>query len=96
MVCYCDLSTFLLAVFSFAAQGAFYPLARLSETHEMLRQTCRDFADKELKPIAGVLDKVNQMTFLAATTHLYKRSVRPCVRPSDRPRLFSNDGHGCF
>merc|ERR1719383_427870 len=38
-------------------QGSFYPLARLSETHEMLRQTCRDFADKELKPIAGVLDK---------------------------------------
>merc|ERR1719423_566590 len=38
-------------------QGSFYPLARLSETHEMLRQTCRDFADKELKPIAGILDK---------------------------------------
>ena len=29
----------------------------LSETHEMLRTTCRDFADKELKPIAGELDK---------------------------------------
>jgi len=39
------------------AQGAFYPLARLSDTHEMLRQTCRDFADRELKPIAGILDK---------------------------------------
>jgi len=39
------------------AQGSFYPLARLSDTHEMLRQTCRDFADRELRPIAGMLDK---------------------------------------
>ena len=38
-------------------QGSFYPLARLSDTHEMLRQTCRDFVDRELKPIAGMLDK---------------------------------------
>jgi butyryl-CoA dehydrogenase len=29
----------------------------LSETHEMLRKTCREFADKELVPIAGELDK---------------------------------------
>ncbi|KAH3870783.1 hypothetical protein DPMN_033973 [Dreissena polymorpha] len=28
----------------------------LSETHQMLRQTCRDFADKELKPIASKID----------------------------------------
>jgi len=39
------------------AHGSFYPLARLSDTHEMLRQTCRDFADREIKPIAGILDK---------------------------------------
>ena len=32
-------------------------LAKLPETHEMLRQTCRDFADKELAPIAAILDK---------------------------------------
>ncbi|KAH9382919.1 hypothetical protein HPB48_023549 [Haemaphysalis longicornis] len=31
--------------------------AQLSETHEMLRKTCREFAEKELKPIAGILDK---------------------------------------
>ena len=31
-------------------------LSGLSETHEMLRQTCRDFADNELAPIAGKLD----------------------------------------
>ena len=30
---------------------------QLSETHEMLKKTCRDFADKELMPIAGELDK---------------------------------------
>ena len=32
-------------------------LAKLSETHEMLRKTCRDFADNELVPIAASLDK---------------------------------------
>ena len=32
-------------------------LAKLPETHEMLRKTCRDFADKELAPIAANLDK---------------------------------------
>lgn len=32
-------------------------LAQLPETHEMLRKTCRDFADNELVPIAGNLDK---------------------------------------
>ena len=31
-------------------------MSGLSETHEMLRQTCRDFADNELAPIAGKLD----------------------------------------
>lgn len=29
----------------------------LSDTHQMLRETVRDFADKELVPIAGALDK---------------------------------------
>ncbi|MFI5395897.1 MAG: acyl-CoA dehydrogenase [Candidatus Binatia bacterium] len=29
----------------------------LPETHEMLRQTCREFADKELVPIAAALDR---------------------------------------
>lgn len=29
----------------------------LPETHEMLRKTCRDFAENELKPIAGEIDK---------------------------------------
>lgn len=32
-------------------------LAELPETHDMLRRTCRDFADRELAPIAGRLDK---------------------------------------
>ncbi|RXM93330.1 Short-chain specific acyl-CoA dehydrogenase, mitochondrial [Acipenser ruthenus] len=32
-------------------------MAELPETHEMLRQTCRDFADRELCPIAAQLDK---------------------------------------
>mgnify|MGYP002835963803 CR=1 FL=1 len=33
------------------------PIGYMSETHEMLRQSCRDFADAELKPIAFALDQ---------------------------------------
>ncbi|KAM4527206.1 short-chain specific acyl-CoA dehydrogenase, mitochondrial [Odontesthes bonariensis] len=32
-------------------------LAELPETHQILRQTCRDYADRELSPIAAKLDK---------------------------------------
>lgn len=32
-------------------------LAELPELHQMMRQTCRDYAQKELVPIAGQLDK---------------------------------------
>ena len=35
-------------------------ISLLPDTHQMLRQTCRDFAEKELKPIAGALDKAGQ------------------------------------
>jgi butyryl-CoA dehydrogenase len=35
-------------------------LFTLSESHEMLRKTCRDFADRELKPVATQLDKTHQ------------------------------------
>jgi alkylation response protein AidB-like acyl-CoA dehydrogenase len=35
-------------------------LFSLSESHEMLRKTCRDFADRELKPIAAELDKTHR------------------------------------
>jgi len=31
-----------------------------SETHEMLRSTCRDFADKELAPVAAKIDKTHE------------------------------------
>ncbi|XP_005987208.2 short-chain specific acyl-CoA dehydrogenase, mitochondrial [Latimeria chalumnae] len=34
-----------------------YQSIELPETHQMLRQTCRDFAEKELAPIAAQLDK---------------------------------------
>ena len=39
------------------AMRGFSCLASLPETHQMLRKTCRDFADKELVPIAAKLDK---------------------------------------
>ncbi len=32
----------------------------LSETHELLRKTCRDFANNQLKPVAAELDKTHQ------------------------------------
>ncbi|KAK6636456.1 hypothetical protein RUM43_010117 [Polyplax serrata] len=32
-------------------------VASLPETHQMLKKTCRDFADNELKPIAAKIDK---------------------------------------
>lgn len=32
-------------------------LSALSETHQMLQKTCRDFADNELKPIAAKIDR---------------------------------------
>ncbi|KAM5238704.1 short-chain specific acyl-CoA dehydrogenase, mitochondrial isoform 3-T3 [Ctenodactylus gundi] len=34
-----------------------YQSVELPETHQMLRQTCRDFAEKELVPIAARVDK---------------------------------------
>ncbi|CAK6440434.1 unnamed protein product, partial [Pipistrellus nathusii] len=34
-----------------------YQSVELPETHQMLRQTCRDFAEKELFPIAAEIDK---------------------------------------
>lgn len=36
---------------------ALHNLVNLPETHQMLQKTCRDFADTELAPIAGMLDK---------------------------------------
>jgi butyryl-CoA dehydrogenase len=32
-------------------------LGALSETHQMLQKTCRDFAENELKPIAAKVDR---------------------------------------
>lgn len=38
----------------------FFSLHKLSEEHLMLQKTCRDFVEKELKPIAAELDKNHQ------------------------------------
>lgn len=35
-------------------------LFTLTESHEMLQKTCRDFADRELKPVASQLDKTHR------------------------------------
>ncbi|XP_077944741.1 short-chain specific acyl-CoA dehydrogenase, mitochondrial [Gasterosteus aculeatus] len=43
--------------FCLSAHRSFSQLAELPETHQLLRQTCRDYADRELSPIAGRLDR---------------------------------------
>ncbi|CAG9854317.1 unnamed protein product [Phyllotreta striolata] len=48
---------------AFAGHRGIASLSALSETHQMLQKTCRDFADGELKPIAAKLDR----------EHLYPR-----------------------
>lgn len=35
----------------------YYSVASLPENHQLLKETCRQFAEKELKPIAYKLDK---------------------------------------
>lgn len=46
-----------LAYFRYAPQRNIASLSALSETHKILRETCRSFADNELKPIAAKIDK---------------------------------------
>ncbi len=45
----------VVARFQQARNASF--LTSLSETHELLRKTCRDFAEAELKPNAAQFDK---------------------------------------
>ncbi|KAK2143150.1 hypothetical protein LSH36_873g00013 [Paralvinella palmiformis] len=47
-------------IFKYRSEIIYYTitaLASLPDTHQMLRQTLKDWSDKELKPIAGKLDK---------------------------------------
>lgn len=56
MLCTC------VSVLSGAARcgtRCFSQLAELPEIHQILRQTCRDYAAKELAPLAGQLDKTH-------------------------------------
>ncbi|XP_057663652.1 short-chain specific acyl-CoA dehydrogenase, mitochondrial [Diorhabda carinulata] len=47
----------VLKMSSYQLKRSIASLSALSETHQMLQKTCRDFADGELKPIAGKIDK---------------------------------------
>ena len=49
----------------------------MSESHQMLQQMCRDFADAQLKPIAGELDR----------DHRYPAEI---IAQSTRHRIGSN------
>ena len=44
-------------------------LAELPETHQILRQTCRDYANRELIPIAAKLDKEHQYPVKQVDAH---------------------------
>lgn len=46
-------------------------LAELPETHQILRQTCRDYADRELIPIAAKLDKEHSYPAKQVQTHTH-------------------------
>ena len=47
-------------------------LAELPEMHQMLRQTCRDYADRELAPIAAQLDKEHRYPAKQVHAPLYQ------------------------
>lgn len=53
---YTIFASFLVATPCVKSRGI-ASLSALSETHQMLQKTCRDFADNELKPIAAKVDK---------------------------------------
>ena len=66
------------SIFLTGCQRAISSVSMLSETHQMLRQTCRDFADKELIPIAGDLDREHrfpreQVTFQGQGQNFMKK-----------------------
>ncbi|CAF1506307.1 unnamed protein product [Rotaria magnacalcarata] len=48
----------------------------LSESHEMLRKTCRDFAERELKPIASQLDKTHRYPIEIACFYLRREKLQ--------------------
>lgn len=47
----------VLKMSSYQLKRGIASLSALSETHQMLQKTCRDFAEGELKPVAGKIDK---------------------------------------
>ena len=66
------------SIFLTGCQRAISSVSMLPETHQMLRQTCRDFADKELLPIAGDLDREHrfpreQVTFQGQGQNFMKK-----------------------
>ena len=54
----------------------------LPETHEMLRKTCRDFADKELIPIAAELDRHHRYP-AEAVAHLAEMGLMGIAIPEE-------------
>jgi butyryl-CoA dehydrogenase len=68
---------------STAIEGDIEPIGYMSDVHQMLQQSCRDFADAELKPIAHDLDK----------EHRYPAEQIAKSAPTRRPSLASAVAH---
>lgn len=43
--------------------------------HQILRQTCRDYAERELAPIAAKLDKEHVYPAKQVNTHIFDQNV---------------------
>lgn len=51
------MNDFAIGSFQMLCRRRIASLSSLSETHQMLQKTCRDFADNELKPLAAKTDR---------------------------------------
>nr|XP_025745276.1 short-chain specific acyl-CoA dehydrogenase, mitochondrial [Callorhinus ursinus] len=83
----CGLSRGALRPRAWRRLHTIYQSVELPETHRMLRQTCREFAEKELVPIAAQLDKEHR--FPAAQV---KEMGKLGLLAMDVPEEFSGAG----
>ena len=68
------------------------PISYMSDVHHMLQQTCRDFADAQLAPIAHDLDKEHR--YPAEQIAQSARATTPFSAPLSQPRALSFVGTG--
>ena len=62
------------------------PIGYMSEEHQMLQETCRDFADGQLKPIAGDLDREHRFPAEQIAQSALSRAFNHTAAPRRRAR----------